>query len=108
MSFENDFLDLLNDTITVNTNSSYIDAYGNTKHSTASSTYAGRLVHKQKMVRTDEGEERLSTHHAIVASTAAISPKSKITLADGTNPLILASEAYPDESGSYHHVKLYF
>jgi hypothetical protein len=107
MSFETEFLDLMTDTVTVNTFSTW-DAYGKPSHSTASSSYSARVVKIHKLVRTPDGTEKLATTLAWIASTGFISPNDKITLPDGTSPVILTADAYPDEDGRFHHIKILF
>lgn len=106
MSFENEFTDLMPDTITVNSYTG-ADKYGNPTYSTSSNTYSARVVDKQKLVRADNGEEQVAKTTVYVASTGSIDPNDKITLPDNSTPPVLSVDAFPDEDGT-HHIAIYF
>jgi hypothetical protein len=98
---------LMPDTITVAALTGLsTDGYGTPTYSTAVS-YPARVVGKQTLVRTFEGTEELATTVAWVASTSTFGPTDRYTLPDGSTPVLLAVEAYPNETG-IDHVKLMF
>ncbi len=66
--------------------------------------YPARVVNKIRRVRDPNGEERISTANATIATAEAISPFDQITLPDETSPPILAVETFPDEAGGHHTV----
>lgn len=109
MSWSTDFEDLMPDTIRVQDLSGF-DGYGTATFGTAS-TYVARVVRKQRLVRSFEGIEEISTVTAYVASTSTFGPGSQYLLPDGSTfsiaPNLLAVEAFPDEDG-IHHTKLMF
>ncbi len=81
------------------------DKFGDTEFAPAI-PYRAQVVEKVKRVRDTSGAEKISTVQAIVATTEAISPFDKITLPDGSSPVILAVGSYPDEAG-LHTVEVY-
>lgn len=78
------------------------DGYATTTYSTASSTYAARVVTEQRLVRTFDGTEELATTTVWVASTSTFSALDRFTLPDGTAPVLLSVETYRDEQGVTH------
>lgn len=84
------------------------NAYGEPTYS-ADVAYTARVQGKMRMVRDSQGVERVSTVTCYVATTAAISPKDKLTLPASfipVSPPILAVERQSDEHGD-HHVVIY-
>lgn len=84
------------------------NAYGEASYG-AAVNYTARVQGKMKMVRDFAGVERVSTVTCYVATTAAISPKDKLTLPGSfvpTSPPILAVERQADERGD-HHIVIY-
>ena len=67
----------------------------------AAAEYAAQVVEKIKRVVDTNGREVVSSVQAIVPTDEAISPFDKITLPDGSTPVILAIESFPDEVGTY-------
>lgn len=63
--------------------------------------YLCRIVAKTKTVRTLTGDEKVSNRQVYLASAPGVTPKDKLTLPDGTAPVILSVDAYPDENGDY-------
>lgn len=70
-------------------------------------TFTARVVRQHKLVRDAAGDQIVSTAHAWLAGSPAISPQDKVTLSDGTSPPIITIERFPDESGP-SHTKVYF
>ena len=84
------------------------NAYGEATWGTPVS-YTARVQGKMRMVRDSLGVERVSTVTCYLATTAAISPKDKLTLPSGflpASPPILAVERQADEHGD-HHIVIY-
>lgn len=92
-------------TCTVATRTS-LSGYGVPSFSTSVSTLKCRWVEKRGTFRDAQGGEINQRGVLWVMSTSAISPDSKVTLPDGTAPPILAADAYPDEVGRFHHVRV--
>ena len=72
--------------------------------------YAARVRATQRMVRSPDGEERVSSTVVTLPGPpegpAAVDPRSRVTLPGGAKPPILAVESYPDEAGVIDHFKL--
>ena len=97
MPFIDSFSDCLPSNITVKTKSTGIGAYGQTSHSTASTTYKGIVQQEQRLVRSFDGTEKVSNAHVIINATGTINPTDLITLPDGTNRKIIAINRWNDE-----------
>lgn len=102
-----DFLDLMQDTITMQL-VTVRDGFGKPTYGAATS-YRARVVYKS--MRTTN---RFSGQDAVAAGAVWIAGvilpgdiDDKVTLPDGSTPKILYWEEYPDEVGN-HHTKLLF
>jgi hypothetical protein len=98
---ERDLLELLTQTVTVETVTSR-DGYGKPVYGTAR-TYRARVVGKTRLVRDANGVERVSSE-TVYADSTDLMPTDRITLPDGSQPLILSVGSYPDERGAHHQV----
>jgi len=107
MSFETEFLEFMRDTIVRNQILGY-SAYGAPLYSTASSDYQCRIVHLHQAISRDMEAENLVVAVVYVASTGTFDPEDQITFPDGTQPKILDMDAFPDEDGAYHHIRIKF
>lgn len=106
MGFDDALLDLMPDTLTVRALKGVsTDGYGTASYSTASKSYRCRVVEKQTIVSSFQGEEQVARTVVWVKSTSTFGPWDKVTLPDGTSPPLLAVEDYRDEVG-HHHQKL--
>ena len=103
-----EFSDLLLQTITIEPFVGH-DGYGNTTYGTAVSYFA-RVVGKRQLIRDMKGQEVTSEVTVYLLSNVAVDPKSRITLPSDfvpTQPPILATGRYPDESGEIHHTQIF-
>jgi hypothetical protein len=108
MAFDTALLDLMPWTLKVNTLKGVsTDGYGTATWSSSTRSHRCRVVEKQTLVHTFDGDEQVARTVAWVRSTSTFGPWDKITLPDGTHPRLLAVEEYPDEQG-HHHSRLYF
>ena len=107
MSFETEFLEFMQDTIIRNRVTGY-SAYGSILHSTASTSYRCRLDFFHQAIDSDMKAENLVVATAWVASTGSFDPEDLITFPDGSQPRILEMDAFPDEDGPYHHIRIKF
>lgn len=108
MGFDDGLLGLMPSTLKVNALKGVsTDGYGTASYSSSTASYRCRVVEKQTLVHTFEGDEQVARTVAWVRSTSTFGPWDKVTLPDGTTPRLLAVEDYPDEDG-HHHQKLYF
>lgn len=111
MSWSTEFEALMPDTIRVASLSGFsTDGYATATYGSGT-TYTARVVRKQRLVRTFDGTEEISTVTAYVASTSTFGPSDRYWLPDGStfsvSPNLLAVEAFPDEDG-IHHTRLMF
>lgn len=105
MSFEADFLDFMNSTISVKAYTSF-NQYGEPAFSTTATTYRAYIQEKPTEITDAFGREVISSHTIYVASTARIDITSHLDLPDGTDPNIIRSDVMYDEDG-IHHVVLF-
>lgn len=107
MGFVDGLTDLLASTVVVSPWSGFssdgeaVATYG------AGSTYSARVVSKQTKVQTFEGAEEVATTEVWIASTSTFGPSDRVTLPDGSSPVMLAVETYRDEVGVTHS-KVFF
>jgi hypothetical protein len=106
MSFAQEFSDMMRDTITHQPCTGY-DRYGKPTYG-ASTSYPARVVRDNKMARNPQGEEVVSTCQVRICGTPAVTPADKITLSDGTVPVILSVSRPQDETGDDASTKVYF
>jgi hypothetical protein len=101
-----DFADMMTDTIVFEKFVAHTGLY-------AASTYAapvnlkGRVVRENRLVRSDTGEEAVSRTHASIIGAPWIDPLDRLTLPDGTQPLVMTVDRFPDENGPLEQV-VYF
>jgi hypothetical protein len=89
------------------------DSHGQPSYGTAE-THECHLVHKPKLVRTvasarseTESSVRETISHAqVYTDNVGWTEKDRITLPDGTQPLILEVRTHADQAGSHHQVVL--
>jgi hypothetical protein len=96
MGFESFF----NQTITIYSYSGF-DAYGNPSVSTAGTTYAAFVLQTVKSIRDKSGVDKVSNSQVYLDGAVTPSIEDKITLPDGTSPIILAVQRFPDFNGDY-------
>lgn len=106
MSFDTDFLSLMNSTLVERPLSSF-DVYGDPTFSTAESRYRCLIELKPTRIVNNQGEEITATHVAYVASTAPMSATSQYTFPDGSSPEVQNIHTFYDEDGIHHSV-MYF
>ena len=104
MAIEDDFQELMTQTIVIAPYDSD-DEYGEPQFG-AEVSYIGRTVNKTTVVRDTNGREKISTSKTWVFGSPDIDPRDKITLDDGSQPVILSAPRYPDENGAHHCVVL--
>ncbi len=101
MSFANEFLDLMTDTVT-HAPMTGRDAYGKPSWGAAVS-YACRVSYKHQKVSSaragSQGEDVISTSQVIIPNELLITMDDKFTLPNGTTPLIQMWEIASDEKG---------
>lgn len=105
-AFVDSLSELFSDTISRQAFASF-GAYGEPSHSASVSTYKARIVKKNKMVRNSQGHEVLATAQAWIQGNPIIGLNDKITLSDGSVPIIVSTDRFQDETG-YSHTVVYF
>jgi len=103
MAFDVSLLDLMPDTLKVSVLKGVsTDGYGTASFSSSTQSYRCRVVEKQHLVHTFDGDEQVARTVVWVRSTSTFGPWDKITLPDGTLLRLLAVEDYRDEEGAHH------
>lgn len=105
MSFEDEFLDCMPQTVVVNAVGA-LDVRSKPSFSTVGTTYAALIQQEQTLVRTLDGTEKMAETTAHINCTGTINPQDKITLSNGDTRPILAVETLSDQEGQ-HHVALH-
>jgi len=107
VSYDSEFDSLLSDGVSTRTLASVsTDGYGTAVMATGS-TFKGRHVRKQQLVRTFAGTEELSTSQLWIASTSTFAASIEFVVNGSTIGPLMSLEAYPDEDG-VHHSKAFF
>jgi len=101
MALEQDFLKWFNQTVKIESFTS-INIYGEPQYGTAVQCSAF-IEYKTKLVRDATGQEVVSTVQIYLDGSIDVNIQDRITLPDGSQPVILSIEALPDETGSIHH-----
>lgn len=65
--------------------------------------YSAFVQRKTKLVRDRTGREVVSTAQVYLDGTVNIGVQDRITLPDGSQPIVLSVEVLPDETGAIHH-----
>lgn len=105
MTYINDFREMFPDTVTWAPLTSR-DQYGTPTYG-AGTAFDCRLVRRNTLVRDRQGQEVTSRAHVWLMGSPAVDSDDKLTLSDGSVPVIVSVERYQDEGGS-SHTKVYF
>lgn len=95
-----DFADCFTETIT-HSEFGGRDDYGKRSFGSPVSLSA-RVVKKNKLVKASDGSEVMSTTQVWIQGTPTLTPEDQIILPDGSMPIILSVETYPDDDGDHH------
>jgi len=101
MALEQDFLEWFNQTVTIEPFTG-VNTYGEPQYGD-SVQYSAFVQRKTKLVRDRMGQEVVSSAQVYLDGSVDVSIQDRITLPDGSQPVILSIEALPDETGSIHH-----
>jgi len=74
------------------------DGYGDSSFGTPTS-YKARIVRKPRMVRSSTGEDVVSMATIYLADESGVTVKDRVTMPDGSKPLILSIGGFPDRNG---------
>jgi hypothetical protein len=126
---EQEFVELMQDLITIEPRTA-VDQYNNPTYG-AAATYLAHVQPDAQEVRDMMGSTQISSAqiwavplaasfqgvtgaiqrkgqwYVVVPFTVTPKPPDRITLPDGTQPLILRSAVISDETGTPHHMKVY-
>jgi hypothetical protein len=80
--------------ISIETPGAY-DDFGNPSTGTAT-TYSAIVIQQNKMVRDRSGNQVVSSCQILLPGEVTLDPESKITLPDGTQPVVLNVGSTPD------------
>jgi hypothetical protein len=83
------------------------DSYGVPVYGVAV-TYRGRLTQKVRYVRTKEGSTVQSSQEWVGQPIPTMSVEDRVTLADGSRPIILNVTTHKNEYGTNDHTKVLF
>lgn len=103
MGISREFFEMMPHTVTVY-GSSTMDKYGKQAWSGTGTEYRCRLVWDQRMVRSTDGREILEAGQAIIYGVATVDVNDRVTLPDGSSPLVTSVEQIKDEAGDHHSV----
>lgn len=107
MSFEDDFLDLMPDTVTVvkrRAEPNHVNEVGKAQYDEPGTERQCRLVRKPVVVRDVDGRELVASVTAYMGGDFGTTPEDKLVLDDGTSPEILEVWSPPDDEGAHHEV----
>jgi hypothetical protein len=92
--------------VTIETPGAY-DDFGNPSTGT-STTYSAIVFQQNKLIRDRQGNQVVSSCQILLSGTVTLDPESKITLPDGTQPVILNVGSTPDhDTGSNLVTEIY-
>lgn len=109
MSFESEYLDCMPHKVVYTAPTTTLDGYGNISFSTVNSTFQGIVQYENKLIRSQDGTEKLSTSQVIINATGVVRPEGLWFLPDstGTPVIVLQVDRLTDEDGQ-HHVEIAF
>lgn len=81
------------------------DVYGKTTFG-AAICYSARIEPSQELARSDTTEQANVTADVLINGDVPVTVHHKITLPDGTSPVITAVHKMPDSTGEIHHTKV--
>jgi hypothetical protein len=98
--------EFLTDTIAISGATS-VDLYGKRAFA-QSQTYPCRVVYETRLIRKQDGRDVVETGRAYIDGNPAITTDSKITLGDGSSPVVVSVDPVTDENGAADHVVVRF
>jgi hypothetical protein len=109
MAFESEFLDCMPHKIRYTAPTTALDGYGNITYAATNSTFQGIAQYKNKLIRSQDGTEKMSTSQVIINATGVVRPEGLWYLPDstGTPVPVLQVNRMTDEDGQ-HHVEVSF
>lgn len=106
MSLDPAFLDLMPSTVTLYAQSTK-DAYGKQAFSATGTAVRCRVVPENRVMRTDDGREVVSTGRVLCYGTPTVTTDHRLVLPDGSDAIILGVQVQNDETGPHHTVIMF-
>lgn len=103
MTIERDFKALMGSSVVVYQLSG-LDKYGKRGHEITGAVYSARVQPTSRMTRDDQGREVAVVGDVYIYGAPAITTDHKISLPDGSTPVILGVRLVNDEKGPHHTV----
>lgn len=109
MAFESEFEDCFPHKIRYTAPTTALDGYGNITFAGSNSTFNGIVQYENKLIRSQDGTEKLSTSQVIINATGVVHPEGLWYLPDstGTPVIVLQVDRLTDEDGQ-HHIEIMF
>ncbi|MBW2561268.1 MAG: hypothetical protein JRE40_10505 [Deltaproteobacteria bacterium] len=101
MPLEQGFLEWFNQTVTIEPFTG-VNVNGEPQYG-AAVQYSAFVQRRTRLVRDRAGQEVVSTAQVYLDGSVDVGIQDRITLPDGSQPVILSIEVLPDETGSTHH-----
>lgn len=104
MAIESDYRELFSETVTLFPPAT-TDKYGKRSFTaSASVTACAHLVSEVRLSRDQDGREVVETGRVYLYGTYTVTNDYKITLSDGSSPVIIGVDNPHDQNGSHHTV----
>ena len=98
------FAEMMTDTIIFNAGTA-IDKYGKRTYGGTTVTAQGKVIYENRLIKDQEGQDILSTGRVILYGPyTSLTLADKITLPNGTSPVIISLETKKDTAGPHHTV----
>jgi len=101
MTIEASFLELMPSSVDVKAVTS-TDAYGLVTYSGSATTTRCRIMQTGRVVKSADNRDVFEVGTVIFYGTPTVTVNSKMTLPDGSVPLILSVHVHNDEDGTHH------
>lgn len=100
MSAEQDFADLMPDTVFISACTG-VNNFGENQYG-VEGTIKCRIEHKRRRILMPDGRESVSTCTIYAPPVPVIGERDKVVLPDGTTLVVIGIERMPDENGQYY------
>lgn len=98
------FLEMMTDTVVFNAGSA-IDKYGKRTYGGTQTSASARVVYETRLMKDAEGQDIVSAGRVyLYGPYASLTLADKITLPNGTTPVIVGLETKKDVGGNHHTV----
>ena len=98
------FSEMMTDTVVFNAGSA-IDKYGKRTYGGTTTSVQCKIIYETRLMKDMEGQDIVSTGRAILYGPyTSLALTDKITLPNGTTPVIISIETLQDTAGPHHTV----